>query len=153
MYKVYLFFVLKLRDTHTHTQKHLKGKTNLSLQAGPRLMSPYSCRDFLFRGGRDGSQASRLRAGWHSVSSYVIVAIYSFALDLALPCLIPSPCSTKYSRGCLASAEVEEGFAPPAASGPSWFQHRQRNCGNASSPLAGAWLAEALSLEWLMTRG
>lgn len=145
------------RNSETNTKKHLKGKINLSLQAGPRLLSPYSCRDFLFRGGRDGSQASRLRAGWHSVSSYVIAAISSFALDPALPCLSPLPAPRSIREAALLLLRSRRAlllqFEECTASGPSWFQHRQQNCGNASLPLAGAWVAETLSLEWLMTRG
>lgn len=120
LYEVYLFFVPKLRDKHK--KKHLKGKINLSLQAGPRLTSPYSCRDFLFRGGRDGSQASPLRAGWHSVSSYVIVAISSFTLDPALPCLSPLPAPRSICEAALLLLRSKEGFASPV-----WGMHSFRS--------------------------
>lgn len=116
------------RNSETNTNKHLKGKINLSLQAGPRLLSPYSCRDFLFRGGRDGSQARCLRTGWHSVSSYVIVAIYSFALDPALPCLSPLPAPRNIREAALLLLRSRRAlllqFEGCTASGPSWFQHR-----------------------------
>lgn len=52
-----LFFVLKPR---ARCQKKNVSEEKISLQAGQKLMAPYSGRDFLFRGGSDGSQASHL---------------------------------------------------------------------------------------------
>lgn len=86
-----LFFVLKPR-ARCQKKKCFRGKNKSSGWAeahGPILRQGLPVQR---RQRRQPSQPSSC-AGWHSVSSYVIVAIYSSALEPALPSLSPSPCS------------------------------------------------------------
>lgn len=119
LYEVYLFFVPKLRDKH---KKTFKGK-NKSQSLGwaeahlPILMQGLPVQR------RQRRQPSQPSPRWVALCQLLCNCCYiqlRSGSGSALP--VSSPRSTKYSWGCLASAEVEEGFAPPV-----WGMHSFRS--------------------------